>query len=165
MALINNLKRQLISKLIRSNPSSLGIPDHLNRTPLEYAVLKAEHLRNKEIDGTWSIPTSKTNMKWQQDQRAAWENVEIILEAMVKRRIPVSVVHERSVLISCVEYLAPPAVVNQMITLGGKILREDAHMAKQMVESVCRFQYPTSVLKRVIKGTSKSLSKAILLWI
>jgi ankyrin repeat protein len=162
VALINNLKVPFIDRLIYANPTSLGMPDHLNRTPLHYAILKAEHLRKKEIYGTWRIPTSKRDIQWQQHQRVAWETVEFILATMVKRRMSLSMIHERTVISECLEYFAPPAVVDEMISVGGGIFLEDANLSQHFVNSVLRLQYPIPTIRKVVEVTSKILSKGIL---
>ncbi|KAG7369220.1 ankyrin repeat domain protein [Nitzschia inconspicua] len=163
VALINGVEKQLVDRLIHAYPRSLGLPDKLSHTPIQYGVLKAEYLRDKTLEVNWSTPTTHPQIFWQRHQQEAWENVAFVLEAMISRQKPLSLLHERSVLIDSVNFFAPPAVVNQLITVGGRSLLEDAEMSEILMEKVLRLRYPIFIIKRVMKITSKILPTPVML--
>lgn len=164
-ALINNLDRQILDRLIHAFPDSLGSPDCLRHTPIQYGVLKAEYIRDKTVDLKWSIPTRQPQIFSQRGQEDAWKNVSFVLEAMISRRKPLSLAIERTVLVNSVKFLAPPTVVNQLLTVGGRALLEDPAMSTELLVEVFRLQHPIYILKRVLKITSKVLSNSVMLGI
>ncbi|KAL3921280.1 MAG: hypothetical protein SGILL_002829 [Bacillariaceae sp.] len=168
LALINNLENEVLDRLIRGHPKSLGTPDHLKKTPIQYAILKADYQRTTSFpdvgtDSTWNSPTTRDHKYWQEQQRRAWTSVSFIVETMVTRRKALSPVHERTVLLESFQLRAPPEVVKNLITVGGKALLDDAEMSKELVETIFDAQYPVSVTKRILKVTSKVLPKVFIL--
>jgi ankyrin repeat protein len=164
VALINNLHQQVVDRLIRAVPDALGRPDCLNCTPMQYAVLKAEYFRDKEMASmTWGYPSTVDEAKWQKQQIEAWDNVKFILETMISRRKPLSLTHERNLLVESVGFYAPPVIVNHMLTVGGRVLLKEEAMSKQILTLIFRLQYPIRLTKRVLKVTSKVLPKSYIL--
>jgi len=163
LVVINNLDQPILDRMIRANPQSLGTPDHLDHTPIHYAILKADRCRLKSIDVMWNSPRTKEQAARQNNQREVYENVLFILETMTTRRKTLSLIHERQTLIESVEFFAPPAVVNLMVIMSKKILLKDQAMSEHLVDLVFRQKYPLSVIHRVLETTSKIIPATQLL--
>jgi hypothetical protein len=168
LALINNMGNDVLDRLIRAHPKSLGTPDNLNKTPLQYAILKANYHRTTnfpemDFDGLWNSPTTRRKKISQEQQRRAWGSVAFILETMISRRKALSLTCERTLLLESAQFSAPPEVVTSLVTVGGKALLSDANMSKDLLEIVFSFQYTIPVTRRIIKVTSKVLPKAFML--
>jgi len=162
LVVMNSLDQHILDRVIHASPDSLGAPDHLNHTPIQYAVLKADRCReNKEI--FWGAPKTKDQGERQNLQTDAYQSVVFILESMVKRRKALSIVHEKQTLIEALELFAPPEVVDLMVILSEKILCNDQNMSHLLVDMVFERNYPLNVVHRVLETTSKIIPASNLL--
>jgi hypothetical protein len=162
IAIIGNLNKQVLDRLIRANPAGLAVPDALKRTPMAYAILRAEHRRDKTVVVTWRHPTSKRQAEWQAHQEESWDNVKFLLETLVTRRKPLSKTHERLLLLESVECLAPPSVLDPMLSVSAKILQEDEGKALHFFQLLFRFNYPVPIFQKALKICGATVSDLVL---
>jgi len=154
LVVLNGLDKHFLDRVIHACPDSLGAPDLLNRTPIQYSIMKAERSReNKEV--IWGPPTTNEQAELQNRLTDAYQSVSFILESMIKRHKVMSSVHESQTLIDSAEIFAPPEVVDMMVKLSVNILYKDLEMCERIVDLVFENNYPLNVIHRVLEITSK----------
>ncbi len=151
LALIASHDIRILDRLIHAHPASLLHPDKLARTPMGYAILRAEHKRDKAIQGTWRIPTQQEQRDWQTQQAENWKNVQFLLDAFVARRKLLSKDHEAPLLIHALEAFAPPSVMNDMLSVSARILQQDDVMAERLLQMLVSLEYPIAIIHKALK--------------
>jgi hypothetical protein len=151
-AAMHHLDRGVLDRLVRSNPSSLATVDSSMRTPLKYVILQAEQQRDKKLlDATWKCPLTQQQSEWQAHQAENWQNVQLVLDNMIRRQKLLSSKHERSFLLDSIQSLAPPAAVDSMLSVAAKILQNDDAIAMELFWSLFRYHYPISIFEKALK--------------
>lgn len=152
LAAIYHPDRGVLDRLLRSNPSILATADSFERTPLMYAILQAEEKREKKLFGaTWKCPLTQQQSDWQTQQNENWQNVQLILDNMTRRRKLLSSKYEESLLLASVQFLAPPAVVDTMLAVAEKVLRQNAALGIDLILLLCRYHYPVATFEKALE--------------
>lgn len=163
LALIANHDTRVLDRLIHAHPDSLLCPDKLARTPMGYAILRADHKRDKSMPMTWRKPMNQKEWDWQTQQVENWENVEFLLETFVARRKLLSKKHEQSLLMETVDALAPPSIVNNMLSVSARILQKDQSMAVRLFQMIVRLDYPITVIQKALKICLETMPQFVLM--
>lgn len=161
-ALIANHDTRILDRLIHANSTDLLRPDSLSRTPMGYAILRAEHKRDKAIQSTWSTPLTKKELEWQNQQTKNWTNAQFLLDALVARRKLLSKVHEKTLLLEAVEAYAPPSVMHAMLSVSARILQQDQNMAEQLLQLLINRGYSIPIVQKALKICSETIPELTL---
>ena len=165
LAVIANHDTKILDKLIHGNPSSLLHPDALtHRTPLGYAILRAEFKRDKTAPFmSWRKALNKTESSWQSEHREHWTNVKFLLDTFVSRRKLLSKSHDSTLLLECTRSVAPPDVMDDMISVSARIIQKDQDMASQLIKLLVLHDYPVAIIRKVLKICSETIPQELLI--
>jgi hypothetical protein len=163
VAILYYKSEQVLDKLIRAYPVGLTSIDNMQGTPLAYSVQQAISQRDKSVDVSWSTPTNKREMEWQQKQIKLWNRVKFLLETLALRRQSLSQSTEQHMLLQSLEGLAPPSIVVALMMLSKSFLLKVQGLDKQVLRKLFERYYPAGVMKRLFAISSDEIAKASLL--
>ena len=161
LALIHDLSEQVIERFIHSNAASLGTPDRLHHSPLQYAIRKARRLQCREgfrtSDQMWSTPATPSQFEWQVTQAKAWGKVKFLLDEMIRRRKLLSPRSEKSVILQSVESRGPPQIIEAMLSTGQQLFDQEPLILVKTFSTILKYRYPTNIVQNMIKLAEKHL--------
>mmetsp|Transcript_24520 Transcript_24520/g.58169 ORF Transcript_24520/g.58169 Transcript_24520/m.58169 type:complete len:1367 (-) Transcript_24520:57-4157(-) len=161
LAMIHDLSEQVMERFIHSNAASLGTPDRLNHSPLQYAIRKARRLQSREdfrtSDQMWSTPATPSQFEWQVRQTKAWEKVKFLLDEMMRRRKLLSPRSEKNVILQTIESRGPPRVVEAMLSAGEKLFDQEQLMLMKAFSTTLKHRYPINIVRNMMEMAEKHL--------
>ena len=147
VACIYERNTPVVDRCIRANFHHMQQEDNNGRTPLWYAVERAQELCVEQ--GYWGIPRNREDAEWQERQEVIWDKVRFILLSYSTRR-RVMIASERDILLSALEYGAPPTVVEVAILASQGMLHKDPTLASSALNLFMKRKYPIKNLNLLL---------------